>query len=169
MTSPNSSLSSRPKSRDPYAAAYREDTEYGSLLSQGRQRTAELNSISSRRARRAHFRGGGAHCLDDVLIAGAATKVGREDVEKVFVADVGVLLQRVGGQHQEAGSAEAALQSVMGNECALQRMQRVAYGQPLDGADLFALRLHREHQAGAQDRVVEDDGASPANAVLAAD
>src|SRR6195256_3166506 len=32
------SASSRPKSRDPYAAADREDTAYGSLLSQGRQR-----------------------------------------------------------------------------------------------------------------------------------
>jgi hypothetical protein len=30
------SASSRPKSRDPYAAVYREDTAYGSLLSQGR-------------------------------------------------------------------------------------------------------------------------------------
>src|ERR1700730_7427688 len=30
--------SSPPKSRDPYAVRYREDTEYGSLLSQGRPR-----------------------------------------------------------------------------------------------------------------------------------
>src|SRR5712671_5192454 len=48
-------------------------------------------------------------------------------------------------------------------------MQLVAVGQPLDRADALALRLHREHQAGAHRHVVEDHRAGPAHAVLAAD
>src|ERR1700724_2820918 len=48
-------------------------------------------------------------------------------------------------------------------------MQLVALRQPLDGADAFTLRLHREHQARAHRLVVEDDSAGAADAVLAAD
>ena len=119
--------------------------------------------------RLAHLRGGGAHRLDDVLVAGAAAEVGREHVEQLLVADVRLALEHVDREHQEARRAEAALQAVMIDEGLLQRMQRVAVGEPLDGADLPALRLHREHQAGAHGDVVEDDGAGAADAVLAAD
>ena len=41
--------------------------------------------------------------------------------------------------------------------------------RPFDGADLAAVGLDREHQAGAHGVVVEDDGAGAADAVLAAD
>ena len=109
------------------------------------------------------------HRRDDVLIAGAAAEVRRQHVEHVLVADVGVLLQRVHRQHQEARRAEAALQAVMRDERALQRMQRAVLRQSLDGADLLALRLHREHQARAHRLVADDDGAGAADAVLAAD
>ena len=52
----------------------------------------------------------------------------------------------------------------------LQRMQfAVAAGQPFDGRELVAVGLHREHQAGAHRRAVEQDGAGAADAVLAAD
>ena len=55
------------------------------------------------------------------------------------------------------------------DEGLLDRMQRVAVGEPLDGADLAPVGLHREHQARAHGDVVEDDGAGAADAVLAAD
>ena len=45
----------------------------------------------------------------------------------------------------------------------------VAVGQPFDGADRLALRLHREHQAGAHRLAVDDHRAGAADAVLAAD
>ena len=48
-------------------------------------------------------------------------------------------------------------------------MQLVAVAEPFDGADVLALRLHREHQAGAHRLAVEDDRAGAADAVLAAD
>src|SRR5271167_2424419 len=55
------------------------------------------------------------------------------------------------------------------DEGLLDRMQRVAVSEPLDGADFSAVCLDREHQAGAHGVVVEDDGAGTADAVLAAD
>ncbi len=48
-------------------------------------------------------------------------------------------------------------------------MQFVTIGQALDGADCIALGLHREHQAGPHRRVIDDDGAGAADAVIAAD
>ncbi len=109
------------------------------------------------------------HRLDDVLVAGAAAEVGRQHVEQLVVADVRIVLQRVRRQHQEARRAEAALQAVVIDEGLLQRMQRLAIGEPFDGADLPAVGLDREHQAGADRLAVEDDGAGAADAVLAAD
>ena len=61
-------LSSRPKSRDPYAAADREGTAYGSLLSQGRHRDVWLDFPGIRAVRpltlsRGRGRGRGARRL----------------------------------------------------------------------------------------------------------
>ena len=51
----------------------------------------------------------------------------------------------------------------------LQRVQLIrGGGNPLDGENIMAVRLHREHQAGARGAIVEQDGASAADAVLAA-
>ena len=80
-----------------------------------------------------------------------------------------MLFQRVGGEHQEARRAVAALQPVMRDERLLQRMQLAAVRQPLHGAYLLALRLHREHQARAHRLAVDDHRAGAADAVLAAD
>ena len=119
--------------------------------------------------RAAHRVAGGTHRLDDVLVAGAAAEIGREHVEQLVVADVRIVLQRVRRQHQEARRAEAALQAVVVDEGLLQRMQLLAVGEPFDGADLPAVGLDREHQAGADRLAVEDDRAGAADAVLAAD
>src|SRR5262245_66273984 len=48
-------------------------------------------------------------------------------------------------------------------------MKLVALCQSFDGADLPALGLHREHQAGAHGLAVEEHRAGAADAVLAAD
>ena len=78
-------------------------------------------------------------------------------------------LQRVHSQHQEAGRTEAALQSVMRDEGALQRMQVVGRAEPLNGPDFPPLRLHGKHQAGARRLIVEDHRAGAADPMLAAD
>ena len=41
-------------------------------------------------------------------------------------------------------------------------------GQALDGHDPAPVGLHREHEAGAHRHAVQEDGAGPAHAVLAA-
>ena len=84
--------------------------------------------------------GGRAHRLHDVLIAGAAAKIGRQHVDQILVADIGLALQHAGDQHEKAGRAEAALQAVVLHEGALQRVELVAVRQAFDGADLFAVR-----------------------------
>src|SRR5262249_50118104 len=51
----------------------------------------------------------------------------------------------------------------------LQRMQRAILGQAFDGLDPMTVGLDREHEAGAHRVAVEQHGARPADAVLAAD
>src|SRR5207248_5342259 len=116
-----------------------------------------------------HLGGRRAHCLQDVLVARAAAKVGREDLPEVRVADVRLGLEHAGGQHQEARRAEAALQAVVLPERLLQRMERLALREAFDGADLRALRLHGEHEAGTDRLAVHQHGAGAAHAVLAAE
>jgi hypothetical protein len=46
----------------------------------------------------------------------------------------------------------------MRHEGALQRVQLLASGEPLNRADRASLRLHREHQAGADGVAVDEHG-----------
>src|SRR5580704_2092695 len=118
---------------------------------------------------RAQFLHRGPHRLDDVLIAGAAAKIGREHVDEVVVVDVRLAFQHSGDQHEEAGRAEAALQPMVLHEGALKDGELLARGQALDRADRLSGGLHREHQAGAHRRAVDQHRAGAAHAVLAAD
>ncbi len=81
----------------------------------------------------------------------------------------GSTLQHAGREHQEARRAEAALQAVVLDEGALQRVQRIAVREALDGADPAAIGLHGEHQAGAHRLAVDQHRAGAADAMLAAD
>ena len=59
--------------------------------------------------------------------------------------------------------------AVMVHEGLLHRMQFVAVGEALDGADRLAVGLHGEHQTRAHRFAVDEHGARAADAVLAAD
>src|SRR5262249_16698396 len=83
------------------------------------------NGLRLIRRTRAHFGGGGAHRLDDILIPGTAAQIGREHVDQVHIADVGLAFEHADDQHEETRRAEAALQPVMVHEGALERMQLV--------------------------------------------
>ena len=48
-----------------------------------------------------------------------------------------IFLQHIGGKHQEARRAIAALQAVIFDEGALQRVQFVAVGETFDGTDFL--------------------------------
>src|SRR5450631_4753020 len=67
-------------------------------------------------------------------------------------------------RHQNARGAEAALQRVMALECRLQDAQSIGSGrEALYGADLAAVDLHRQREAGAGDHSVHGHGTGPAN------
>ena len=55
------------------------------------------------------------------------------------------------------------------HEGLLHDVQRLAIGEPFDGADLSAFGLYGEHQAGPHRLAIDDHGAGAANAVLATD
>src|SRR5882672_3600195 len=108
--------------------------------------------------------------FDDVLVAGAAAKIAGNAEANFFFARRRVLPQQPVGAHDHARRAEAALQSVHFTEALLQRVQRaVGIGHALDGANVGAIRLHREHGAGFHRLAVEIDRAGAAMAGLATD
>ena len=72
-------------------------------------------------------------------------------------------------QHQEARCAEATLQSMIGRERLLERMQLTVFRKPLDSGDAATLCLDRKHQAGANRLVVDQHGAGAAYSMLAAE
>jgi hypothetical protein len=77
--------------------------------------------------------------------------------------------EQVVGAHQEPGRAEAALEGVVLAERLLQGVQLVLAAEAFDGGDLRTVELDREEQAGAGGLAVDEDGAHPADAVLAPD
>ena len=121
------------------------------------------------RARPVHPGCRGLHRIEDVEIAGAAAKIGRQRLAQPLLVDIGLALQHARGQHQEARGAEPALQRVMVDEGLLQRVQPVAVGEPFHRPDLGAVGLGGEHQTASDRRAVEDDRAGAADPVLAAE
>ena len=113
--------------------------------------------------------GDGFDCVDNSLITGAAAVVARYMIANFLPAGHAAAADQVVRADQHAGRAETALQCVASPECILQVGDGAGIGQPLDGLDLRAVALHREHQAAAHNRAVNAHRAGAANAVLAAD
>src|SRR5262245_37239830 len=101
--------------------------------------------------------------------AGAAAVVtGQEGTDLCAVHQLG-LRQQLRAGHQHAGRAEAALQRVAVYERLLEVCNLAGVGQSLNGDNLRAVRLHRQHQAAAHDLAVHAQRAGAADAVLAAE
>src|SRR5205807_7531647 len=75
--------------------------------------------------------------------------------------------QQVVSGHDQARRAEAALDGPTLQESVLDRVQAVPVREALDRRHPAALGLAREHEAGADQGVVEVDRAGPALALLA--
>ncbi len=117
----------------------------------------------------AHALGGERDRLHDLRVAGTAT-----DVTGDRFNDLRAGGRRISGEQgvrgeDHRGRAVAALHAVglaegvlHGRELARSRRQ------PLDRGDGIAVGLHREHQAGAHRRAVDQHGAGTAHPVLAA-
>src|SRR5262249_58186907 len=98
----------------------------------------------------AHGFGAGRDRLHDVVVAGAAADVAFELMaDGLLVEVVALAVHDVDRRHDHARRAVSALQPMMLAERFLHRMQRpVLLRQPLDGGDVGALDLPREHGAG---------------------
>src|SRR5258708_3381936 len=113
---------------------------------------------------------GGQRRLHDGYVAGTAAEMARQHIADLRLAGVGLVAQQGIQRDQDSRRAEAALQAVMLAEAVLQRGQAARLGRDaLDGADLGALDLHGEREAGAAGPAVDLDGAGAADSVLAAD
>ena len=103
--------------------------------------------------------------VDDLLVACAAAEVVVlcEPVADVLPRGVRVLIEKGLGRYDEARGAEAALQSVEGDERLLQRMQMIGGADTLDSDHrVIVLDSADLLDAGADDLSVVDNGAGAA-------
>src|SRR5215210_560009 len=129
---------------------------------------AKPTRSSSSIALAAHLSGGVLDRLEDPQIARAAAQVPGERLAQLLAVGTGMLAQVCVHRHEEARRAEAALERMGLVERALERVQAGVAGEPLDGGERAAVRLDREHQAGADGLAVELHGAGAADALLTA-
>src|SRR4051812_22029087 len=92
---PNTPLSSRPSERQRARAGTHRSARYAvrwvpALASLGRD-DSRADERTTSLLPPAHLVAGCLHGLDDVLIAGAATEIGRQHIQQILVADVGLL------------------------------------------------------------------------------
>src|SRR4029453_6329644 len=93
--------------------------------------------------------------IDNGVEAGAAAVVtGQEGTDLCAVHQLG-LRQQLRARHEHAGRAETALQRVAVYERLLEVCNLAGVGQSLNGDNLRAVRLHRQHQAAAHDLAVQ--------------
>jgi hypothetical protein len=105
----------------------------------------------------------------DVVIARASAKVARDAPADFVLGRVGIVREQIGGAHNHAGCAKAALQAVLFFEAFLQGMELAALGHAFDGQHFLAVGLHGEHVAGFHGAAIEQYGAGTAVGCVAAD
>src|SRR5260370_37760207 len=121
------------------------------------------------RRRGAHRLGRALHGLDDVHVARTPAEVAFEALPDLVLGRVRVLVQEVGGRHDETRRAVAALQAVLVPERLLDRVQLAVFGHALDRGQALALGLDRKHGAALDGFAVDQDRARAALARVAAD
>ena len=104
---------------------------------------------------------------DDFVVAGAAAEIAREVEADFVLGRLGVLGQEPFALHDEAGSADAALQRGSFEERLLDWVETGGGGDSFDRADGRPFGLDRQHEAAIDRATVEDDRASSAVAVRA--
>ena len=95
-------------------------------------------------------------------VSGATTEVADQCVADFVFGRFAVCPDELGHIHQYAGTAKAALQSMMVVERLLQRVQLSIDGKPFDRRNRTTVGLHGKHQAGLHRLTVEVDGAGTA-------
>src|SRR5207253_4241728 len=106
----------------------------------------------------------------DVVVTGAAADIAFQLVpDRRLVQLAAVAVHDVDRRHDHARRAITALQAVIVTEGSLHGMQLVALGDTLDGGDVAAGGLRRQHGAGFYRAAVDMDDAGAALAGVAAD
>ena len=70
--------------------------------------------------------------MNDLVIAGASAKIARQRIANLGLARMRIVIEQRLGRHQEAGSANTALEAGVLEELLLQRMQLGALREALD-------------------------------------
>ena len=104
-----------------------------------------------------HFFGSDFHCLDDMLVSGAAAKVAIDRFADFRLRWLAVLFQEWDQRHQHAWGAVTALRSMRFPEGFLERMKVLDGAQPLDRANLMPDRLNGENQTGSDRFTIEQE------------
>src|SRR5258708_35086207 len=104
----------------------------------------------------------------DILIAGATAQIAGNRDPPLLFGRIRIVAKELDERRQNARRAEAALKAMMLMESLLQGVQLIGRRRDaLDGENIMAVRLHREHQAGTRRAGIAKDGACPADALLA--
>src|SRR5680860_141822 len=114
------------------------------------------------RDRLIRFRDGSLDGLKYMIMGDAPAEVAGERLLHLPGRRPGVLIKERPRGHQDAGSAETALKSVVLNETLLKGVKGTggAVGQTLHGLYLGPIALHREKHAGKNRATIHDHGAT---------
>src|SRR6185437_13349292 len=105
---------------------------------------------------------------DDLHVAGAAAVVAAERVLDLVRPDEPLALDQRMRREDEAGGAEPALRGVVILKGLLNRREALGLAEALDRGDLGAVDRRDRGQARPARLAVDEDGAGPAAALLAA-
>src|SRR5579885_3550003 len=108
------------------------------------------------------------HGLDDVLIACTTTEIAGDGTANIVIAGIGVIAQQLGGRHQHAGGAVAALKAIFGPERFLQGSELPIPRQPLYRGDGRTIGADGQDRARFHDLPGKHDSAGSAVAGEAA-
>jgi hypothetical protein len=104
--------------------------------------------------------------VDDFLVAGAAAQVARQRLPDQVLLRVGHAAEQVVDRHHQPGGAEPALDGAGLDERLLDRVQAGGARQPFDRDNVAVRGLAGQHQAGADQDIVEVDRAGAAFTLL---
>ena len=100
------------------------------------------------------------------MIRSAAAKVPAQPAADFLGSRIGMLIEKRFEGDDESGRAEAALRSIVVDECLLDRMKFFALHEGFDCGDCLTLRLNRQNRASVDRAIVEKHRAGAAFAAV---
>jgi hypothetical protein len=170
IPSTNSISSSSPNSlTNSSKVSGRKDEGNSNLRSSRTSDNATERAIGSHRlsSAAAHSFCGVQNCSEYSRIDAAPAYVSCQRLLDIFGRWSFVLVEKTHCCHDEAGGAEAALQSIVFNKSLLNGMEFAIFRQTFNGNDVVTFGVNSQHHAGINWLPVHQDGASAAFASVA--